>query len=62
MARSLEGISSGQPGFSSSASRAAGQPASSGQAAGTQGTQQPQANATPVQTNATRGRSLEPRR
>eukprot|EP00969_Alexandrium_andersonii_P227298 10038646-Alexandrium_andersonii.AAC.1 len=59
MARSLEGINSGQPGLFSPPSCAAGQPVGPGQAAGTQGTQQPRASATPVQTNAQRGRSTE---
>eukprot|EP00969_Alexandrium_andersonii_P090147 3980976-Alexandrium_andersonii.AAC.1 len=56
VARPLEGINSGQPGLSSSASRAAGQPAGSGEAAGAQASQQLPA-ATQVQSNARRGRS-----
>eukprot|EP00969_Alexandrium_andersonii_P140035 6194917-Alexandrium_andersonii.AAC.1 len=60
MAWSLEGINSCQPGLFSSASRVAGQPADSGQAAGAQGSQQ-LASATPIQSNAQRGRSTERR-
>eukprot|EP00969_Alexandrium_andersonii_P251129 11099700-Alexandrium_andersonii.AAC.1 len=60
MARSLEGINSGQPGLFFSASRVAGQPVDPGQAAGTQGAQQ-SASATPIQPNAQRGRSTERR-